>query len=416
MSPKAVKHKAVKHRAVKHGEVKHTAKHDAAKHDPAEHDAVKHDAVKHSIEEEAAMNQLIHQIGPNTRLAKLTMANWNAQKAAGLVKRSAPGDSGIVRIPLDKLDDSPFQLRHDMDGEQLAELVRSIRDRGLLNPILVRPAEKGWEIIAGHRRTGAYRRLQFAAKTDAEKEKYNAIPAFVRDSVTDDQVLLLGLAENMFRADISPLDSALGLVALQKLKPALSTAPKIAEITDLHLRKVERLLQLAASPEVVQKGVSDGIKVPAGPDRKDGGDGDEDAEETRTLDLMSALQFTRLHEALSKKGGKTKDGKSTADAQTGAAIARALKENWGFRDVMLFVNKTISRLTAPDNKKKDRGRPPAPFKKNGRQLVIYYGQLDAISDIQRQSLLKALQEIIQRLNQRPKTTTLSRRARVRKSA
>src|SRR5215468_9235529 len=123
MSPKAVKHKAGKHRAVKHAEVKHAAKHDAAKHDAAEHDAV-----KHSIEEEAAMNQLIHQIGPNTRLAKLTMANWNAQKAAGLVKRSAPGDSGIVRIPLDKLDDSPFQLRHDMDGEQLAELVRSIRD------------------------------------------------------------------------------------------------------------------------------------------------------------------------------------------------------------------------------------------------------------------------------------------------
>src|SRR5215469_4047419 len=405
MSPKAVKH-----RAVKHGEVKHSAKHDAV-----EHDAVKHDAVKHSIEE-AAMQQLIHQIGPNTRLAKLTEANWKAQKATGLVKPSAAGDSGIVRIPLDMLDDSPFQLRHDMDGEQLAELVRSIRDRGLLNPILVRPAEKGWEIIAGHRRTGAYRRLQFAAKTDAEKEKYNAIPAFVRDSVTDDQVLLLGLAENMFRADISPLDSAHGLETLQKLKPALSTVAKVAEITDLHPKKVQRLLELAASPEVVQKGVSDGIKVPADPDRKDGGDGDEDAEETRTLDLLTALQFNRLHQALSKKGGKTKDGKSTADAQTGAAIARALKENWGFRDVMLYVNKIISGLAAPDNKKKNRGRPAAPFKKNARQLVIYYGQLDAISDVQRQSLLKALDEIIQKLNQRPKSTTLSNRTAARKTA
>src|SRR5215470_7336158 len=195
MSAKAVKHRAVKHRAVKH-------------------DAVKHDAVEPSAKEEAAMHQLIHQLGPNTKLAELTKANWKAQKAAGLLKPSAAGDSGIVRIPLDKLDDSPFQLRHDMDGEQLAELVRSIRDQGLLNPILVRPAEKGWEIISGHRRTGAFRRLQFAAKTDAEKAKYDAIPAFVRDSVTDDQVLLLGLAENMFRADISPLDSALGLVAL----------------------------------------------------------------------------------------------------------------------------------------------------------------------------------------------------------
>src|SRR5262249_13617290 len=156
-------------------------------------------------------------------------------------------------------------------------------------------------IIAGHRRTGAYRRLQFAAKTDAEKEKYNAIPAFVRDSVTDDQVLLLGLAENMFRADISPLDSALGLVALQKLKPALSTAAKIAEITDLHPKKVQRLLELAASPEVVQKGVSDGIKVPAGDDQKNGPADDGDEEESRKLDLFTALQFTRLYQALSKK-------------------------------------------------------------------------------------------------------------------
>jgi hypothetical protein len=78
--------------------------------------------------------------------------------------------------------------------------------------------------------------------------------------------------------------------------------------------------------------------------------------------LISALQFTRLYEALSKKGEKAKNGKSTAEAQTGAAIARALKENWGFRDAMLYVNKTISGLAAPD-KKKGRGRPALGFRR-----------------------------------------------------
>jgi len=301
-----------------------------------------------------------------------------------------------------------------LDQDELAELTRSIRDRGLLNPILVRRGEKMYEVISGNRRLGAYRRLQFAAKTDAERQKYDAIPARVLD-VTDDQVLLFGIAENMFRAEISPLDAALGLGTLQKLKPALSSAAKIAEITDLRPKRVERLLGLAASPEVVQKGVSDGIKVPVDPDNKDGDD-DESAEETRKLDLMSALQFTRLHQALSKKGGKTKDGKTAADAQTSVAIARALKEDWGLRDVTLYVSKAIAKLTAPDNKKKDRGRPAAPFKKNARQLVIYYGQLDAISDVQRQSLLKALEEIIQKLNQRPKSTALSNRTPARKTA
>ena len=81
----------------------------------------------------------------------------------------------------------------------------------------------------------------------------------------------------------------------------------------------------------------------------------------------------------------------------------------------LYVSKAIAKLAAPDNKKKDRGRPAAPFKKNARQLVIYYGQLDAISDIQRQSLLKALDEIIQKLNQRPKSTVLSNRTPARKT-
>jgi len=405
MTAKAVKHRAVKHRAVKH---------DAVRHSAVKRSDVENGAVKHSAKQEAVMKQIIQKIGPNTRLAQLTMANWEAEKTAGLVKPTAVGDAGIAKIPLEQLDDSPYQLRHDMDQDELAELTRSIRDRGLLNPILVRRGEKMYEVISGNRRLGAYRRLQFAAKTDAERQKYDAIPARVLD-VTDDQVLLFGIAENMFRAEISPLDAALGLGTLQKLKPALSSAAKIAEITDLRPKKVERLLGLAASPEVVQKGVSDGIKVPVDPDNKDGDD-DESAEETRKLDLMSALQFTRLHQALSKKGGKTKDGKSTADAQTGAAITRALKEDWGLRDVTLYVSKAIAELAAPDNKKKDRGRPAAPFKKNARQLVIYYSQLDTISDIQRQSLLKALEEIIQRLNQRPKSTALSNRTPARKTA
>jgi ParB/RepB/Spo0J family partition protein len=378
--------------------------------------AVKHrrkKRVKTISNQEALLRQMIQQLGPKTKLAELTLANWKAEKASRLPKPSAAGDSGIIRVPLDQLDDSPYQLRRDMYEDELAELTRSIHDQGLLNPILVRHVEKGWETIFGHRRVAAFRRLQFAAKTDAEKEKYDAIPARVLDSVTDDQVLLLGLAENMFRADISPLDAALGLDTLRKLKPSLNTAEKLAEVTDLQPKKVKRLLQLAASPDVVQKGVSDGIKVPVDPDQKDGGDGDEATEETRKLDLLSALQFARLYQALSKKGDKTKGGKSKAEAQTGAAIARALKENWGLRDVTLYVSKAIASLTAP---KKGPGRPAVPFKKTARQLVIYYGQLDALTDIQAQSLRKALQEVIEKLDARPKGTALSRRAHVRKTA
>jgi|GEM_PF-910891 len=376
-------------------------------------------AVKHSAKEEAVMQQLIHQLGPKTRLAKLTMANWKAEKAARLVKPGAGSDSGIVNIPLEQLEDSPFQLRQQMDSDELAELVRSIRDHGLLNPILVRRAGKTYQVISGHRRLAAYRRLQFAGKTDAEKAKYAAIPARELPSVSDEQMLLLGLTENMLRADIKPMDAAMGLVRLRKLKPAFNTAQKIAEATGLQIRKVERLLQLAASPEVVQKGVQGGLQALEGDDqkkeKKNGHPADDGAEEPRTLDLMSALEFTRLHEALSKKGPKSKNGKSPADAQTGAAIARALKENWGYRDVKLYVNKAISEVKAPVVKK-GRGRPPEPFKNTEQQLVVYKGRLNALTALQRQALRKALQELLQKLAVRPKTSTLTVRGPVRKSA
>src|SRR5215813_574622 len=139
------------------------------------HSAVKHRATKHSAKkerDEAVVKQLVQQLGPQTKLAKLTLANWKAVKAARLVKPSAAGQSDIVRIPLDQLDDSPYQLRRDMDWDELEELTRSIGDQRLLNPILVRQVDKGWEIISEHRRTAAYRRLQFSAKTAAARRSH----------------------------------------------------------------------------------------------------------------------------------------------------------------------------------------------------------------------------------------------------
>jgi len=352
-------------------------------------------AMKHTKKEKVRMKQLIKQIGPKTRLAELTLANWKAEKRAGLA--SAMDGAEIVRIPLEQLDDSPFQLRHDIDQDELDELVQSIREHGLLNPVLVRSVTKDYEIISGHRRVAAYRRLSFAANTDAEHKKWDSIPARVLPSVSDDQVLLLGMAENMFRADISPMDAAQGLATLEKLKPELKSASLIAQATGLQQRKVERLLRLADSAEVVQKAVQDGIKVPDEPEPKKGDpDDDSDSEQKRTLDLLSALQFTRLYEAISKKGGNAKNGKKMADARTGSAIARALKEDWGLRDVTQYVDKAIAHQDAPAPKNKG-GRPAQPFKNTDQQLVIYKKRLGALTADQRQSLRKALEEILQEL-------------------
>jgi ParB family chromosome partitioning protein len=352
---------------------------------------------KPTPQEEALMKQLVSELGSNTPLAKATMAEWKAQKSpARRIKPISRGRPGALEIPLDQLEDSPYQLRHDMDSDALGELTRSIEENGLLNPILVRRKGDKYEVISGHRRLAAYRRLQFAAKSEKEKRKYGAIPARELPSVTDEQMLLLGLTENLLRADISPLDAALGLLALQKLKPALKSARKLSEATGLQFKKVARLLQLADSPEVVQQGVREGITVPAGGAKGKRSSDDGAKGQHRTLDLLAALQFTRLHEALAKTGGKGKDGASSDDKRTRAAIEHALKEGWGFRDVKRYVDKLISDSSARGSNKV-RAHPTAPFKKTSQQLVIYFGRLEMLTAPQKKSLRKTLEEIIRKL-------------------
>jgi ParB/RepB/Spo0J family partition protein len=273
-------------------------------------------------------------------------------------------------------------------------LTRSIKENGLLSPILVRRKGDKYEAIFGHRRLAAYGNLQFAAKMEKEqkeREKYDFIPAQVIPDVTDEQLILLGLTENLLRADISPLDAAIGLSALKIRTPALNTAKKLSEKTGLQVRKVERLLRLADSPEVVQQGVREGVKVPIAtkPD-------EPSSEEKRTLDLVAALEFTRLHEALSKQRGKSKDGESSADRLTREAVAHALKEDWGLREITRYVDKILLKPSGPETKK-SRGRPKLPFKKTGQQLVIYYGRLKALGKADLQSLRKALDEVLDRL-------------------
>jgi len=361
------------------------------------HESSNHDHKgNHTQAEEAMMRQLVKELGPKTPLAQATLAEWKAQKSAARhpLKVVSHGE-GIVNIPLAQLEDNPYQLRHDMDSDALEELTRNIEENGLLNPINVRRKGDKYEIISGHRRKAAYERLQFNAKSDKDKQKYAAISARVLPSVTDEQMLLLGLSENLMRADISPLDAAHGLVTLKKLRPALSNAKKLSDATGLQYRKVVRLLELADSPEVVQQAVRDGISTTS--TSKDKKSPDDDGEQKQTLDLVAALEFTRLHNALSKKKADSKSAASSADERTRQGIAHALKEGWGLREVRHYVDKIISGLGAHAATGKPTGRPTEPFKKTDRQLVIYFGRLKAMSTAQRQSLRKVLKEILRQL-------------------
>ena len=116
---------------------------------------------------------------------------------AAILPRSDKVEDGLREIPPDLIQPNARQPRRTFDQARLAELAESIRTRGVLQPIVVRPLAGGsFELVAGERRLRA-----------AQMVELETIPALVRD--TDDwERLDLALAENMARVDLNPIEEA----------------------------------------------------------------------------------------------------------------------------------------------------------------------------------------------------------------
>jgi ParB family chromosome partitioning protein len=163
----------------------------------------------------------------------------------GPITREQAEASGALReLAVALVRPNPFQPRTRLDEGALAELTASIEASGLLQPVVVRAANGGYELIAGERRWRAVQRLGWAT-----------LPAVVRDA--DDQTLLtLALVENLQRADLSPIDEAQGYRRLMD-EFALSQI-EVARVVGRHRATVANLLRLLKLPEDVQGLVHDG--------------------------------------------------------------------------------------------------------------------------------------------------------------
>jgi ParB family chromosome partitioning protein len=117
----------------------------------------------------------------------------------GPVSREQAEASGALReLPLSSVRPNPYQPRTRMDQAELTDLANSMEASGLLQPVIVRPRDNGFELIAGERRWRAAQQLGWAK-----------IPAVVRE-VDDRTLLTLALIENLQRDDLSPIDEASG--------------------------------------------------------------------------------------------------------------------------------------------------------------------------------------------------------------
>ncbi len=217
------------------------------------------------------------------------------------------------QLPLEELRPNPFQPRQAIDEENLQELAASIKENGLLQPVVVRGTEDGaWQVVAGERRFRAVQELG-----------WTHVPVVVRN-VDDRTMLVLALIENLQREDLSPLDEARAFSRL--VNEFGLTQAQVAERVGRDRSTVTNTIRLLALPGQVRELLAHG-RISAGHARALLGLSDE----KRVVQLARSaadqgLSVRQVEERVrerkgSKKGGPSK--KKQAQPRSAAYVAKA---------------------------------------------------------------------------------------------
>ncbi len=165
---------------------------------------------------------------------------------------SAAAPRSVQTAPIEKLFANPNQPRRHFDAESLRELADSIREKGVLQPLIVRkhPTKSdSYEIVAGERRWRA-----------AQAAQLHELPIILRD-FSDDEVLEIAIIENVQRADLNPVEEAIGY--RQLMDRFGHTQAKLAEALSKSRSHIANMLRLLQLPQDVQDLLASG-KLSAG--------------------------------------------------------------------------------------------------------------------------------------------------------
>lgn len=169
-------------------------------------------------------------------------------RGLGLLVGEADAETAGMRtdstLPLSKIKPNKGQPRKTFKEEDLAELTDSIRQNGVLQPLLVRKKGMDYEIVAGERRYQA-----------AKAAGLDEVPVIIKD-ISDDEVFKLALIENLQRADLTPLEEARGYRQLIKEKGL--TQEELANAVSKSRSAITNTLRLLDLPKEVQAYVEDG--------------------------------------------------------------------------------------------------------------------------------------------------------------
>ncbi|WEE00421.1 ParB/RepB/Spo0J family partition protein [Taylorella equigenitalis] len=293
---------------------------------------------------------------PKRGLGGLGLSNLLGHDSDVLEVIKNPDPANVINISLKKLQAGKYQPRKIMDEENLEELANSIKDQGVMIPILVRPLAKDkYEIIAGERR---FRAASMAGLTE--------IPALIKD-VNDEQASIMALIENMQREDLKPLEEAKGIRKLiDDFKFTHEQAAKAVGRSRSFTTNLLRLLNLAP---IVQKQLDDG-KIDMGHARA-------------LLSLDSAQQILVANQVESK-------GMSVRDTEK--LVSRYLEGSRA--STKSNKNKKSTDVIRLENKLSDHFNTTISIKMNTKekgQLVINFHSWDQLNEIlEKQGVMEIL--------------------------
>lgn len=250
-------------------------------------------------------------------------------------------------VPVEKLEPNPQQPRLDFRQDELESLADSIRQKGVIQPLIVRrkPGRDSYEIVAGERRWRA-----------AQLAQLHEVPVVVRD-LSDTEVLEVAIIENIQRADLNAIEEALGF--RQLMTRFGHTQEKLAEALSKSRSHVANLLRLLTLPEDVQELVRDG-KLSAGHARA----------------LIGSPKASEMAAQIVAKGLSVRDVERLMKAQDGAKAAapKAIKGSEKDADTRALEGDLSANLKMPVRIEHSPGGESG-------ELVIRYGSLDDLDKL-----------------------------------
>lgn len=207
-------------------------------------------------------------------------------------------DRGFFYCPIASISPNPHQARQQFSESELTELANSIKEKGVIQPILVSQTKDGFQLIAGERRWRA-----------AQKAGLDKIPAWIRD-VSPSEALELALTENLQRQDLNPIEEAF---AYQELVHRFDlTQEALSKRIGKNRSTIANFLRLLKLPDVIQQDLIDGRLTTGHARVLVSIDSPAAQRVMRDLIVKKSLSV-RQTEALTKKAGAPKKSKGLKD-------------------------------------------------------------------------------------------------------